>query len=225
MGKLEKLAIQPYKDTKLQQKIGSPFVVMINPDKYSRTFAVQLSEQQAMGTSAGAPGYVKSLPETIKLEFIFDGTGAVPNGLTPGAPKPVDNWLKEFREVTFNYNGNIHSTNYLMINWGSLVFKCRLEQFTVDYTLFKEDGTPLRAKVNATFKEYTDAETASIEAGNSSPDLSHVHTFIAGDSLHLLCHKIYDDPNLFLEVAKYNGILNYRNIAPGTTVHFPPLKK
>lgn len=225
MAKLEKLSIQPYKDPQFQTTGGDEFKVMINPEKYSRTFAIQLCEQQAMGTSGGAPAYSRSLPETIKLEFVFDGTGAIPNGLIPTEPKPVDDWLDEFKKATFNYNGEIHSTNYLMISWGSLVFKCRLEQFTVDYTLFKEDGTPLRAKVNATFKEFTDSETVAKEGENSSPDLSHVHTFVAGDSLRLLCHKIYDDPSMFLEVARYNDILNYRNITPGTTVYFPPLKK
>lgn len=224
MGKLEKLAIQAYKDPKFSQKQGSPFKVMINPEKYSRTFAIEFNEQQAMGTSGGGPAYSKSLPESIKLEFIFDGTGAVPSP-AGGTVKTVDKWLSEFKEIAFDYNGDIHSSNYLVISWGSLVFKCRLQQFSVDYTLFKEDGTPLRAKVNADFKEFTDPETVSKESANSSPDLSHVHTFTSGDSLPLLCYKIYDDSSMYMEVARANDIVNIRNIKPGTQVYFPPIKK
>ncbi|MEO9964774.1 MAG: LysM peptidoglycan-binding domain-containing protein [Reichenbachiella sp.] len=224
MGKLEKMTIQAYEDPKFSQKFGEPFKVMINPEKYSRTFAIEYNEQQAMGTSGGGAAYSKSLPESIKLEFIFDGTGAIPDPMG-GDVKTVDQWLKDFKEVAFDYNGEIHSSNYLMISWGSLIFKCRLQQFTVDYTLFKEDGTPLRAKVSGDFKEFTDPETVCKESSNSSPDLSHVHTFIAGDSLVMMCHKIYKDPQMYLEVARQNKIMNFRNIEPGTKVFFPPIKK
>ena len=224
MGKLEKLQIQAFKDPKFSQKAGEVFKVMFNPEKYSRTFAIEYNEQQAMGTSGGGPAYSKSLPESIKLEFIFDGTGAVP-APSGGSVKTVDQWLNGFKEVAFDYNGEIHSSNYLVVSWGSLVFKCRLQQYSVDYTLFKEDGTPLRAKVSADFKEFTDPETVSKESANSSPDLSHVHTFLAGDSLHNLCFRIYDDPSLFLEVARINEIVNFRDIKPGTRVYFPPIKK
>lgn len=224
MGKLEKMTIQAYGDPKFSSKVGEPFKVMINPEKYSRTFAIEFNEQQAMGTSGGGPAYSKSLPESIKLEFIFDGTGAIPPP-AGGATKTVDKWLSEFKEVAFDYNGDIHSSNYLVISWGSLVFKCRLKQYSVDYTLFKEDGTPLRAKVSADFKEFTDPETAAKEGGANSPDLSHVHVFQAGDSLNLLCHKIYDDPTMYMEVARVNEIVNFRSISPGTHIYFPPIKK
>ncbi len=224
MGKLEKMTIQAFSDPKFSAKVGAPFKVMINPEKYSRTFSIEFNEQQAMGTSGGGPAYSKSLPESIKLEFIFDGTGAVP-APAGGTTKSVDQWLNEFKEIAFDYNGDIHSSNFLMISWGSLIFKCRLQQYSVDYTLFKEDGSPLRAKVNADFKEFTDPETVSKESSNSSPDLSHVRTFTAGDSLQNLCYKIYDDSSLFLEVAKANKIVNFRGIKPGTQIYFPPIKK
>ena len=224
MGKLEKLTIQAYSDPKFSAKVGEAFKVLINPEKYSRTFAIQFNEQQAMGTSGGGPAYNKSLPESIKLEFIFDGTGAIPSP-SGGTPKTVDQWLSEFKEITFDYNGDIHSSNYLVLSWGSLVFKCRLTQYSVEYNLFKEDGTPLRAKVSADFKEFTDPETVAKESSANSPDLSHVHVFRAGDTLHHLCHKIYDDASLYMEVARINDIVNFRGIAPGTSLYFPPLKK
>ncbi|MEM0939793.1 MAG: LysM peptidoglycan-binding domain-containing protein [Bacteroidota bacterium] len=224
MGKLEKLTIQAYKDPKFIQKEGDAFGVMINPEKYSRNFSIEYNEQQPTGTSRGGPVYIKSRPESIKLEFIFDGTGAIPNPVG-GQVKSVDTWLEEFKEIVYDYNGEIHSINYLVLSWGSLVFKCRLEQYSVEYNLFKEDGTPLRAKVSADFKEFTDPETASKESAKSSPDLSHVHVFTAGDSLPYLCFKIYDDPSLFLEVARANDLTSPRKIAPGTEIYFPPIKK
>ncbi len=223
-GKLEKLSIQPCKDPKCQQEIGQPFKVLINPEKYSRKFVIEYNDQQPMGSSGGAPAFSRILPETINLEFIFDGTGAIPSP-AGGPTKTVSQWLSDFKTATFEYNGDIHSTNYLLINWGSLVFKCRLQQYSVDYTLFKEDGTPLRAKVSAEFKEFTDADTMSKEKQNQSPDLSHVHTFLAGDSLTQLCYKIYDDPLMYMEVARHNNLVNFRNIQPGTQIYFPPVKK
>ena len=47
----------------------------------------------------------------------------------------------------------------------------------------------------------------------------------AGDQLPVLCRLIYGDPQLYLRVARANGIDNFRDIPPGTQVFFPPLEK
>jgi nucleoid-associated protein YgaU len=58
----------------------------------------------------------------------------------------------------------------------------------------------------------------------SSPDLSHLVTVKAGDTLPLLCCNIYGSSVYYLEVARVNGLAHFRDLAPGMQLLFPPLQ-
>ena len=64
---------------------------------------------------------------------------------------------------------------------------------------------------------------AALRANRSSPDLSHMVQVRDGDTLPLLCHRIYNDCGRYLEVAKENKLANFRSLRPGTWLRFPPL--
>lgn len=218
---LEKLIIEPFSDDAYTASAGAAFTVMVNPEEYSRSFGIKYAKQQGSGSSAAPMKYAKTDPEGITLTFFLDGTGALASETATDVPTA----LSSFETVAYEYNGDIHSPNYLKITWGSLLFKGRLQKYTVSYTLFKPDGTPLRAKIKATFQESLSPSTISKKEGDTSPDLTHVHTVIAGDSLPLLCKKIYNDQNAYLQVAKHNGLLHFRNLEPGQQLMFPPIAK
>ena len=218
---LEKLIIEPFSDDAYSTSAGDAFTVMVNPEEYSRSFGIKYAKQQGSGSSAAPMKYARTDPEAITLSFFLDGTGA----LASDTATDVSTALASFETVAYEYNGDIHSPNYLKISWGALLFKGRLQKYTVSYTLFKPDGTPLRAKIKATFQESLSPSTISKQEGDTSPDLTHVHTVIAGDSLPLLCKKIYNDQNAYLQVARHNGLLHFRNLEPGQQLMFPPIAK
>jgi nucleoid-associated protein YgaU len=92
------------------------------------------------------------------------------------------------------------------------------------YTLFKPDGTALRANVTLKFKENIDFKTKLKMAQMSSPDLTHVRTVKAGDTLPLMTYRIYGDSSWYPEVARFNNLRHFSAIKPGDEIHFPPLK-
>ncbi|MDI9339686.1 MAG: hypothetical protein QM534_03865 [Sediminibacterium sp.] len=219
-GKLEKLTIYPFKDPGFSQKAGDPFVVNVNPEKYTHSHTINYNDKQAIGSAGASTKFEKTSPETISFELVFDATGAIP-GSSTDASKDVE----KLKTVAYNFNGDIHSPNYLKLSWGTLVFNCRLTSLEVNYTLFKPDGTPLRARVNVSFQAYIDAKTLALKEDKKSPDLTHSVLFKAGDTLPNLCYQIYGDVNYYKAVAEANNIIHYRNIAPGTRLYFPPLQK
>jgi nucleoid-associated protein YgaU len=95
---------------------------------------------------------------------------------------------------------------------------------SVDYTLFKPSGEPLRAKVKLSFSGFMSKEEEALRANRSSPDLTHLIEVKAGDTLPMLCYRVYKDCSYYLEVAKVNGITNFRDLQLGTKLHFPPLR-
>lgn len=219
-SKLEKLTIYPFKDPGFSQKAGDPFVVTVNPEKYSHNYSVTYNTEQGFGTAGASTKLDKMAPETVSMELVFDATGII-QGSSGDASKDVAN----FKAVTYDFNGAIHSPNYLKISWGTLIFNCHLTSLEVSYTLFKPDGTPLRARANVSFQGYIDEKTLALRENRQSPDLTHLILFKAGDTLPNLCYSIYGNPAYYREVARINNIVHYRNIAPGTKLSFPPIQK
>jgi nucleoid-associated protein YgaU len=105
-----------------------------------------------------------------------------------------------------------------------MLFKSRLTKLDFTYSLFKPDGTPLRARAAVTFVGYTDEVELAKQANKTSPDLSHVLTVKGGDTLPLMCYQIYGTSAYYLQVAKVNQLINFRSLVVGSQLLFPPLQ-
>ncbi len=217
-GNLSKLQIISYKDDRFQEKDQS-ISVPVNPDKYSRSIKVEYNQEQEQGTQGNNPPFNRTPPEELQFEFLFDGTGVVPGS------KDIQAGVEEFKKTVYKIEGDIHRPNFLKLIWGDLSFNCVLKELKIDFTLFKPDGTPLRAMVNATFMQVVDEKRRSAEQGKNSPDLTHVRYVKEGDTLPYMSYKIYGDASYYIQVAKYNGLKNFRNIRPNMKIVFPPIDK
>lgn len=224
-GGLEKLLIEAYKDESYAQKDGE-LKLWINPEKYTRTYTICYNDRQAQGSPGGSPQFNKIPSEQMKLELVFDGTGVIPTaipGVIPFTGDGITEQIKRFTGLVFSYQGGIHSPRFLKLMWGTLSFRCRLTELALTYTLFKPDGTPLRARGDATFLQFSSPELLAKEANQQSPDMTHVRTVHAGDTLPLLCWEIYGSGEWYPRVAAANGLTDFRDLRVGTQLVFPPL--
>lgn len=225
LGSLEKLAIIAYKDGEFKKKVDS-LDVYINPADYKKWYRVCYNENVAQGSISGAPHFQRSKSETLEFDLVFDGTGVVPSPLPGVEPFTDDGIVKQvskFLDLTYEVHGDTHAPYFLKLSWGNLLFKCRLTSFDITYTLFKPDGTPLRARAKTSFKEYISKLQQEKELKKNSPDLSHMVTVRAGDTLPLMCYGIYGSSSYYSQVAQVNGLTDFRQLVPGTKLLFPPL--
>jgi nucleoid-associated protein YgaU len=201
--------------------------VYINPDQYTQTYEIQYNDTQTQGSLAGSPVYNKTAAQTVKFQLIFDGTGVVPSANPSNAPFASDGiatQMDTFLKLVFTYDGDIHSPNFIQITWGTFIFNSRLTTLNVNYTLFKPDGTPLRAKVDTTFIGYQSQQEIAKEEKKNSPDLSHMVLVKSADTLPDLCNAIYGDTMHYIAVARYNGLCDFRELTAGMKLLFPPLE-
>jgi hypothetical protein len=168
----------------------------------------------------------------LELKLILDGTGVTGATGTNGSKGTfglsadevdVIEELKIFKKVTCEYDGEHHEIPYVKIKWGELDFIGRLAQLDVKHVLFNSQGKPIRTELNARFSSTTDLSTQVKEMGKSSPDLTHIRMVEVGDTLPLMCQKIYNDSTYYLKVAKFNNLVDFRNLEPGTEITFPPI--
>jgi len=221
----EYMEIIAYSDSKYNGSGSSSCKVQINPASYTHDLNVSYNNQQPLGTPGTSLWFKNIPPEKVSFEIYFDATGAVSSGSSTSlSPVPVKDQIDKFKDVCYNYNGSIHQPNYLKLSWGTLVFKCKLTSLSISYTLFRNDGTPLRAKLTTTFEEALDVNTIAKQAKNQSPDMTHRVKVREGDTLPLICYRVYGDSRYYMKVAAYNNLINFRKLKPGTDLYLPPVK-
>jgi len=232
-GELTKVKIKAFKDKSYNTEIGE-FVLPINPEQLTQSFKLKNNEEQESGTQGNDPQYILTLPQDLKLDFTLDGTGVVPvkepvkeNGVK--FHKDVPQQVFDLMRVAYNMNAETHRPNFLRLIWGDFPFSesstgkgfsCILKDLQINYTLFSAAGKPLRAKISATFTRYTQKE----EQEKNSPDVTHRRKVKAGDTLPLMTYDIYRDSNYYLQVAKVNGLINFRRLKTNDNLRFPPLR-
>lgn len=203
---------------------GDSFEVMINPAGFSRTLGICFSEDQAQGAIGSEQKFTRVSPDKLSFDIVLDGTGVVEVPEGGDGADDVKTQVKNLRTVVSRYEGSIHDVNVVKILWGTTLFYGRLDTLELEYTLFKPDGDPLRAKVKMSFTEFLSKEEEVKKKANESPDMTHLIEVMAFDTLPALCRKIYGDDAYYPDVARINNLVNFRRIEPGTRLRFPPLR-
>ncbi len=223
-GKLEKMKITSFSAPEMGagDKVDE-FEVYINPENYSQEYKIEYNKEQGDGTSSPPLKFTRMPPQEMSFEFLFDRTGALPD--SPVRPRGVMPDIEFLKKMTYDFNGDIHRPPYLFIAWGELEFKCVLAGLNIQYKLFRPDGTPIRAVVRGTFKQFTDEELRTLEENTNSPDLTHIRVVKSGDTLPLMAKRIYGDSKYYLDVARVNHLTSIHQLEPGKELIFPPLEK
>jgi hypothetical protein len=228
MPGLEKMTVIAYADKNFVGNGGKRVEVLMNPGKYKHAYKICYSDLKVPGSSGASSKFNRVPADIVDFELVFDATGVV-TGKMPGivfeTVEDVYAQIRKFKDVVFKFNEAIHQPNYVQLAWGSLIFNCQLDSMDINYTLFQPDGAPLRAKAAVSFRGFESEKMLEWKAKKKSPDLTRVIRVKEGDTLPLLCYRIYGDPGYFIQVAEKNNLTQFRELKPDTDIVFPPIKK
>lgn len=219
---LKKLKIVGYEDMAFSTKTGNSFTMMVNPANYDEKKRIRYSKDDAID-GGNMPAYLGYEDETLTLDFVIDATGVLTKAGDENFGKSIPEMIEKIEKTVYVYVGNAHEPPYLQVEWGTLNFQGRLKDMNVKLVMFAPDGMPIRAKVNMTLVKYVEEATQKRLKNKSSPDLSHLVTVKAGDTLPGLCLQIYKSAMYCTDVARVNGLSGFRQLEPGMQLLFPPL--
>jgi hypothetical protein len=189
------------------------FEVLFNPKEYIIEKKTPWKEHEIGGLDSPAVEFTIGERKRLSMELYFD---------TSEEKTDVRDYTGKIEELMM-VNSDQHRPPLLMFSWGNLKFHCVLEDLVQRYTMFLNDGTPVRALLKVLFKEYSTAASQIKEKPRHSSDHMKRIVLQEGDSLSALAGREYEDPGKWREIADANGIDDPTNVREGTVLSIPPL--
>jgi hypothetical protein len=187
--------------------------VLFNPKEYSIQKSVQWEPHKAPGLDTPEQEFTSGNPAVLSVELFFD---------TYEAKTDVHDHTDKVMALAL-VNADKHRPPLVMFQWGTTKFEGVMESLTLRYTMFHSDGKPCRATANLSIKEAKTAKEQLEENPRNSPDHTKRRTVKMGETLALIAHEEYDDPAEWRRIADANGIMDPKDVKPGTVLTLPPI--
>jgi hypothetical protein len=206
--KLEKITITPDGKNAIE--------ALFNPTQYSIEKGNQIAEMGVPGLGAPILQFVRGNTRTLSMDLFFD---------TYAAQTDVREHTNRVYAL-LGIEASTHVPPLCTIQWGRnspSAHKWILERVSGRFTLFHGNGTPARATLGVTFKEFIPVEIQVRETVTQSADHAKLYTVCQGDTLSSIAAAEYGDPAAWRPIATKNRITNPRKIEPGSRLIIPSL--
>lgn len=198
---------------------GENISALFNPNKLVFAKSVRWEQKSAKERDVPELQFKNGQPRTLNLELFFDTYDD-----ESAQKKSVCNYTDKLFKLTL-VNEEKHRPPVCELSWGTsgVFFKCVLEKMDQQFLLFMEDGTPVRAKCQCTFKEWrTNAEDQRNQNTQSS-DIAKRHIVRHGETLSSIAAEVYLDAGLWRPIADMNFIDDPLSLTPGSLLIIPTL--
>jgi hypothetical protein len=196
-----------------RDKEDEKITVLFNPKEYVIDKKTPWTEMNVFGMDSPPVQFTMGERKRLSMELFFD---------TSEKQTDVREYTNQIENLML-VNAQLHRPPRLLFSWGKLEFDCVLEDLTQRFTLFANDGTPLRAILKVVFKEYATASAQFEKTPRESADHTKRMVIREGESISSLAAREYNDPAKWRVIADANHIEDPENIKPGTIVELPPL--
>ena len=188
--------------------------VMFNPNAYSLSSGNTYSWQTIPGLQTPIAQFVSGEATTLTMDLFFD---------TYEKGTDVRDQSSKISKL-LDVEKDLHAPPICQFAWGSLNFKGVVEKVTQRFTMFLDSGIPVRATLNVTFRSYQPMKEQYQNVPRQSADRTKHKTVHEGDQLWMIAGAEYEDPGMWREIAKANGIDNPRKLTTGKTIIIPRLE-
>lgn len=203
---------------------GSDFTFLYNPETVTVEKATTFKEQRRQGMDSGEKEWTHGQSRTLKVSSLYFDTYETKEN--------VRTRFIDQLEALAHFDPGLHRPPKVLFMWGQFMAEnddynsCQwyVKRVVVNYVMFLNDGTPVRAKVDLELVEATSVDR-QMQRDPQSPDHAKVHTVRRGDTLQSIAWREYEDATQWRRIAEANGIDDPMTLEPGTKLLVPPILK
>jgi len=194
-----------------------PVEVMFNPTEYNLELASNFSSTALPGLNNPVLQFVHGEAQNLSMDLLFDT-------YTNERGADVSRRTKDLAQALL-IDGDLHAPPPVLFVWGSFSFQAVVEKLTQKFTMFLADGTPVRATLSVTFKQYQPIQEQLQNPRRTSADKSTRHELSIDESLWGLAAAKYGEARYWRLIARHNRISNPRRVPAGTVLVLPPVEE
>jgi hypothetical protein len=218
----------------LEPEQQTPIEVMFNPDLITYTKQNTWNYQLPSGQSLPEISFASGIPATLVVPLTFDGTEDGENiakkvkALTKLTQ--ADKTLKGRRYSNPNPGKSKAAQNVdqgrpptVRFAWGNyLSFDAVIKQIVSKYTMFLDDGTPVRAAVELTLMQIADEDVFPKQNPTSGGRTGErIHRLAPRETLDQVAYAIFGQTGLWRALAEFNGIDDPLRLQAGDPILLP----
>ena len=205
---------------KIKEATGSTEVnFMFNPSYYEITQSVSFNTEETGGSSERTELRSVQSRQLSLPDLIFDTYEDFP---PTDVTTKTQGLLDMLQPVEGDGADNKPQARKVIFEWGTFKFEAYITSVKQKFTLFRQDGTPVRAVVTVTLREYTE-DLANQNPTSGSGPIQQVWRVAPGDRLDSIAASAYGDATQWRRIAAYNNIDHPLLLRPGQELSIPPL--
>lgn len=205
------------------KSLSVPFATLVfsyNPSEVKTSRSATWKKPD--GAMTATPEYISSGPQKAQLSIFFDEWSNSGGDVS----KPVNqilSWTKPSRASVDQHDRP--RPPVVAFQWGQsgalAAHKWCIESVSAEYTMFRPDGTPIRATCDLSLSEYSDDRPIAQNPTSGGRESRRSRILADGDSLASVAYGEFGDAALWRALARLNGIDDPMAIAPGTRILVP----
>lgn len=203
--------------------LTQPVYFHFNPSDYTIQKKVKYSDKGLNEAKNYNLEYDSNVePRTLTINSIWFDTSETGKDVSEEIDKLMQYAEQDTMGASLQTVLAVAKPTYAAFAWGTFRFLCVVESITAEFTHFKPDGTPLRAKVSLTLKEFKHRKLYANQ-NPTSGGRPEVQTWEinAGDRLDSIAARVYGDATQWRLIAQVNNILDPFHLQPGRTLIIP----
>ncbi|MFN7398965.1 MAG: LysM peptidoglycan-binding domain-containing protein [Sandaracinobacter sp.] len=181
-------------------KAGDRHKVLFNPNEYSVERANAYKATPLPGIGSPLIQFVNGDAATLSLELFLDDwtdpdgpPSETPKVLGGGESRSVKQRIDDIVGL-LDLDPDLHAPPRVRFVWGPLRFQAVLEKVGRKITLFRPDGTPARATLSVSFKEYHERGREAPHVRLESADKTNRRLVSGYETIWTIADKEYDNP-------------------------------
>jgi hypothetical protein len=203
---------------------GDEVEFMFRPKEYSFSKTNGWQPGKAVGLNLSPPQFTGGQPMTMSLELFFDTYEE--KGSRDVRTRTAPLWaMMGIPAGQRHPNTNKGHPSYVQFTWGSLgSFTAVITQMSQKFTLFLENGTPVRSTVTIALQQAKDDDKLPLQNPTSGgPGELLVHTVTQGETIDWIAYQEYGDANAWRHLAAANDLEDPSRLVPGQRLLIAPL--
>jgi hypothetical protein len=221
-GNLQAAEIYEVDDANEERKSGGVSVAcMFNPYEYTVRKSNTYQEQGQNQTDASFQEFAKAGAQELSLKLTFD-TYETGRDVTRTTRRLWQ--LMEFRTREESGQDQKIPPPRVAFEWGDFRFVAVITTMSQKFTMFKQDGTPVRAAVEVTFRQDKDPNERLQQPQNPTSgggDVERLWRVVTGDRLDTIAYEVYGDATKWRLIAEHNQIVDPLRLRGGQQLSIP----